>query len=195
MPVKPLFDDQELLIRVAKRDERAFRMIYDRYRSRVYTFSLHLLQSHQQAEDVLQEVFLTLWNLGDRAASIRYFSAWLRVATRNRCLNVLRHRLVEERTENHARRGVEESHNETDELILLNDSRRLIDEAVATLPKQQRLVYRLCQQGLDHEEVARRLKVSPLTVKSHLQHAIRALRKKLGPQTGLGILLLLMQLR
>src|SRR6202012_6094203 len=116
MSVKPLFDERTLLARMGRRDERAFRQLYDAHRKKVYTFSLRMLQSPELAEEVLQEVFIKFWNLKATASTIRSAEAWLRTATSNTALNVLRKKEVETRADAYLRATWEEAHNETEEL-------------------------------------------------------------------------------
>lgn len=195
MSVKPLFNDQELLARMAQRDERAFRLLYDHYRKRVYTFSLRMLRSAELAEEVMQEIFTGLWNLKD-TTDITNLEAYLRTATRNRSLNILRRIALEKRADEKLSNSWQEGHNETEDLILLNEARKILSEGIDRLPKQQKLVYQLCQQqGRKCDDVARQLDLSPLTVKSHLQQATRALRKYMGQYADLAILLIVFRLK
>jgi RNA polymerase sigma-70 factor (ECF subfamily) len=196
MSVKPLFNDQELLARMARRDEHAFRLLYDHYRKWVYTYALRMLQSPELAEEVMQEIFAQLWSIKDNAEGITNLEAYLRTSTRNRSLNILRRLSLEKRTQNKLTGDWQEDHNETEELILLHDARKILNEGVSLLPQQQQRVYQLCQQqGLGCEEAARQLDISPLTVKSHLQLAIRTLRKYMNSHGDLAMLLIIFGLK
>jgi RNA polymerase sigma-70 factor (ECF subfamily) len=196
MKVKAIYDEHDLLIRLSKQDEKAFRQLYDNYRQKVYTFALRMLSSPEQAEEVMQETFLRLWKIKEKAADIKTLEAYLKATSRNLSLNQIRRREIEARADEHLTRSWQEMHNNTEELILINDSRKLLDQGMASLPARQKLVYQLCQQqGLSCEEAAAQLNLSPLTVKSHLQRAIRFLRDYLGKHPDMAVLFILYGLR
>src|ERR1700744_5794873 len=90
MKVKPLFNDDELLARMANREERAFRLIYQQYHQTVYRFAFLYLRNPADAEEVVQETFLKLWLTGERAAEIGQLNKYLRTIAANRSLDLLR---------------------------------------------------------------------------------------------------------
>jgi RNA polymerase sigma-70 factor (family 1) len=191
----PLFDDLDLLKKVAGGDERAFEIIYKRYTKKVYAFALKILHSPSLAEEVAQEVMLKLWRMGAALTSINNLESYLRTSSRNLSLNLLRRQEVESRANAHLGIAWEEENNETVELVLLNDTRRILDDAVALLPHQQREVYKLChQQGLKYDEVAEKLNLAPSTVATHMKLALKFLRSYLRKHTDLAVLLLLFKL-
>lgn len=190
-----MFDDQELLKRVAKGDERAFEIIYYHYSRKIYFFSLRTLQSPILAEEVVQEVMLKLWRMGALLNDINHLERYLKTASRNASLNLLRRQEIERRANDLVGISWDEANNETEELLLLNDTRRLLEEAIALLPPQQQEVYRLChQQGLKYEEVAQKLHLAPTTVATHMKLALRFLRSYLQKHTDVTIMAILFKL-
>ncbi|MNE52386.1 ECF RNA polymerase sigma factor SigE [compost metagenome] len=154
-----------------------------------------MLGSEVLAEEVMQEVFLTFWRMGDELLVIRNAEAYLRTLTKNRCLNVLRRVVLETKADRELTKNYVEYHNETEESILLNDTKNLINAAIELLPKQQREVYVLCQNnGLKYEEVAKLLGISVNTVKTHMKRALAAVRAYVEANTDVGIILILLKL-
>ncbi len=195
MTSTPLFDDRELLKRVAGGDERAFDLIYHAYSKKVYLFAFKVLRSNTLAEEVVQEVMLKIWRMGSELPKINNLEAYLRTSSRNVSLNVLRRQEVESRANNYLRSHWDEEHNDTEELVLLNDTRKILDDGIALLPLQQREVYKLChQQGLKYEEVAQKLNLAPSTVATHMKLALRFLRVYLQNHTDLAALLIIFKL-
>ena len=187
--------ERELLTKIAVRDESAFRTIYDLYHKKIYTFSLRLLKSKQMAEEVVQESFLKIWLMGDSIEKISNIEAYLVTLARNRSLDALRaqQRIITADLAN-SNRWTEE-HNETEESIFLKDTKELLQTGINLLPPQQKLVYQLChQEGLKYEEVAEKLNLSPLTVKTHMQHALRFLRTYVVKNGDLAIAFLLLKI-
>lgn len=193
-PVKKVWPDEAaLLARIAVRDEGAFRVIFDRYRKRLYTFALKVLRSETLAEEVVQETFVKIWLMGDPLKNIKNLESYLVKAARNKSIDMLR---VQSRHEKLQIAGaVSEVHNETEEQVLLNDTRALIHNAIQQLPRQQRAVYELCHiEGLKYEEAAERLHISPLTVKTHMQQALKNLRTLLGNHPELALVIYILKL-
>ncbi len=118
---------------------------------------------------------------------------------RNRCYNQLRQLRREAGKNKLAAAYWQEGCNETEESILLNDARNLLEEAIARLPAQQREVYNLCQiQGLKYEEAASKLNISVLTVQSYMKIALRSVRNTMRHTmrnyTGVTVILTILKL-
>ncbi|WP_300600912.1 RNA polymerase sigma-70 factor [Niabella sp.] len=187
--------ENELLLRISHGDQDAFKAVYDRFHEQVYTFSLWYLKSETEAEEVVQEVFLKLWQLGAGCANIEHLAAFLRTLTRNRSLDILRSRARKHRADTALAANRQVTHNDTEEQVLLNDAKKILEEAINLLPEQQKRVYRLCgQQGLKNDEVAKQLNLSPLTVRTHMKLALRSLRAHLVKHTDAVMILLLLKL-
>ncbi|MDH7460269.1 RNA polymerase sigma-70 factor [Chitinophagaceae bacterium 26-R-25] len=172
-------DEAYLLTLIASGDEAAFREIYDRYRNMVFAYAFKICSHQESAEDILLSVFLKIWQHPD-ASSITNLKAYLQTITRNATFNVLRDRDIEARAYRMISQTKTDEHNETDERILAADIKKIIDDAIKLLPPQQKLVYTLCKEdGLRHDEIAEKLSLSVLTVKTHLKLALRFLKEYL----------------
>ena len=175
-------------------NEQEFRELFNSYRVKVYGYALKILKSETEAEDVLQDVFLKLW-LHENIGEIENFEGYIKVMTRNHVFKVLRRQNLECATQNLLKAEWTESHNETEESLLLNDSQLILKEAIEQLPPKQKLVYNLCKiQGLKYEAAAKVLSISPLTVKTHMQHSLRFLRNYLTKHTDIAIMLLIFRI-
>lgn len=195
MATKLLFNEAELLQKVAEGNEQAFRIIYDQYKKRIYHYAMGILHSEIYAEEVMQEVFLKIWLMGEAAQNISNLNAYLKTLTRNRSLDTLRKVIVDQKFGQQITRNYSESHNETEESILLNDTRILLNNAISRLPPQQKEVYLLCQNdGLKYEEVAARLNISVNTVKTHMKRALASVRSEISKHTDIVAILILLKL-
>lgn len=190
-----LSDERKLLAKVAKGDHRAFRAIYDRYYNRIYGYGLQLLKSDILAEEMVQYAFLKIWVLGDGLEKINNLESFLVTISRNHALDMLRRRKLEVRARHENSKDWSESHNDTEEEIMLNDTRRILDEAIELLAPQQKRVFQLCrQQGLKYEEAAKELNLSPATVHSYMKSALSALRKHLAHHKDIAVMLIVLKL-
>lgn len=120
------FEDQNLLIQVAKGNERAFDVLYRMYSKIVYSFAFRILRSEELAEEVMQETLLKLWMLGEESANIENFNGYMRTAARNASLNLLRRQEIERRALNNLSAGQEDVHRETEERVLLNEAQVML---------------------------------------------------------------------
>lgn len=187
--------ERELLERIAVRDELAFGTIYYQYHKKIYTFSLRLLKSKQMAEEVVQESFLKIWLMGDALNKISNIEAYLVTLARNRSLDALRKQQRDAKAGFTNAKLWTEEHNDTEESIILNDTKELLQAGIELLPPQQKLVYQLChQEGLKYEEAAEKLNLSPLTVKTHMQHALRFLRAHIVKNSDIAVTILLLKI-
>lgn len=195
MALKPLHNERELLAQIAEGNERAFKIIYESYRKQMYSSALRLLKSEQLAEEILQEVFLKVWTLNVKLLQIRHLESYLITLTRNRSLNVLRRIALEHTSEKELAIDWAEEHNETEERILLDDFHRILNAGIAELPAKQRQVYQLCyQEAYKYEQVADQLNISPLTVKTHMQQALKFLRAYVRKHSDLAVVLILLKI-
>lgn len=188
-------DEKSLLHQISIGDAHAFSIIFHRYSPKVYHYALKIIKSENLAEEIAQEVFVKIWKLEEQLNEIKNLDAYLNVLTKNHTLKVLRRIALETKTSRMMRDDFKEDHNETEEYIIFKDSEKILNQAIEKLPAQQKLVYMLChQEGLKYEEVAERLNISKLTVKTHMQHALRFLRNYVSTHTDIGIVVILMTL-
>lgn len=195
MSVSPIENESELLVKVAHGDQHAFRIIYDRYGKKVYTYALQLLHSEVEAEEMMQEVFLKIWLMGKGISEISNLEAYLRTLTKNRSLNVLRRMVLEGKIEKALGLQWREESSETEDEILISDVRNVLNKAIDLLPQQQKQVYLLCQQeGLKYEEAAERLNLSPMTVQTHMKRALKSVRTYVKANTDIAVILVVFKL-
>lgn len=182
-----------LLNKISNGDKEAFHIIFNSYRQKVYSYALKIIKCKATAEDIVHDVFLKIWthkNLNE----INHLESYLKIVSRNTTLKVLRRQSLEVHTSNELSRSWQETHNETEEIIILNDFSKILNQAIDSLPNQQRLVYNLCrEEGLKYAEAAERLSLSPLTVKTHMQLALRFLKNYLSKHSDVVTFLILSQ--
>jgi RNA polymerase sigma-70 factor (ECF subfamily) len=182
-------EEAELLRALARGDESAFARIYDRYSPILLGLLLRILRSRAEAEDVLQEVFLQVWQ---RAHSFdaergRAFT-WLVTLARSRAIDRLRSVGSRERA---ARASAEEALPESepaewaDNAAIRSERAEAVRAALAELPEEQRQVLMLAYiEGMSQSEIAA-AKNQPLgTVKTRTRSALRKLSDSLRTRLG-----------
>jgi RNA polymerase sigma-70 factor (ECF subfamily) len=174
---KELHNEKYLLLQVADGSHRAFRELFDAYNSKLYNYAFKIIQSEMLAEEAVQEVFMKIWINRAHLDQIDNFGGYIRVMARNQTLQILKRLALESHCLTMNNKDWTELHKETENHINYNDTKRLLDKAVNTLPPQQKLIYTLCRlEGMKHKEVASRLSISHLTVKAHLRQAVHTVK-------------------
>lgn len=175
-------------------DEHAFGILYEQYHKKIYVFALQILNAQTFAEEVMQVTMLKLWQMGNALTTINNLDAYLKTIAKNTAYNMLRRLKLEQSASEMMSSDWTENHNDTEEQIILNDTKKILEEAIAALPPQQRLVYQLChQEGLKYEEVAEKLNLSPLSVQTYMKLALRFLRNYVSKRTDIGALLIILK--
>jgi RNA polymerase sigma-70 factor (family 1) len=192
MHIKSTESDEHLLARVAKGDEYAFKVIFDRYHRKIYAYALRILASPVQAEEVMQETLLKLWLQGSKLSAVNNLQNYLITISSNKAISILRRRKLELA----ARKAMDgvwtETHNDTIEQILLNDSKKVVQEALMLLPDNQRAVYELCHiDGLTYKQAAQQLGLSPLSVQTYMKKALKFMREYVSIHTDIIALLII----
>ena len=189
--------ERSLLRRLRDRDERAFRELVSAHRDRVYNITFRMLGNRAEAEDVAQEVFITVFKTIDTFREESKFSTWLyRVAvnhSKNRIKYLSRRqdRNQDELDETNANGTSADSPisapvpSAPDRALEGAQMEKLLQEAIATLDEDQRVVVVLRDvEDLSIEEICDITGLPDGTVKSRLHRARLALRKKLQRHVG-----------
>jgi RNA polymerase sigma-70 factor (ECF subfamily) len=172
-------DDQSLLLRVARRDVRAFEALYDRYGRAVYSLALGLLHDAQAAEEVAQDVFLAIWR------SARDFDPQ-RGQARPWILSMAHHKSVDALRRRRLRAAEALSATAVGDEDVAADAMRAAEarhvrEVLAALPHAQREAIALAYyEGYTQQEIADRLGIPLGTVKTRVRDGLLRLRDLLG---------------
>jgi RNA polymerase sigma-70 factor, Bacteroides expansion family 1 len=179
-------DERALMARLSAGDGAAFTTLFERYYDALCAFAAGFLTSRAEAEEIVEDVFVRVWELRERLEVRDSMKSYLYAATRNRALNQLRRERLEWRWVNDETmcRDVPEAarteHGIDDELYAA-DFARAIDVAVDRLPPRCRQVFLLHRQhGLTYSEIAVALGISPKTVENQLGRALKQLRTLLA---------------
>jgi RNA polymerase sigma-70 factor (ECF subfamily) len=176
-------NDVALLRQVADRRPEALAVLYDRYAATLLALGKRILGSLADAEEVLQEVFLHVWNHAGRYDAGRSsVSTWLTLIARSRAIDRLRTRKVVERThETSAQENpVEHASPEGVETVFVHERRERVQREMGKLPEEQRQVLEMAfYEGLSQSEIAARADLPLGTVKTRTLLAMKKLRNGL----------------
>jgi len=173
-------DEKLILARTARGDQQAFGVLFNFYKNKVYGYALAILQTNSAAEEIVQDVFIKLWIRRQHLATIDNFGGFLRTIAKNETLNALKKIAVEQKNYQLANQTNTDIDSATENEIQFRETKKLLDEAINKLPPQQKLIYNLCHmEGLKQKDVAEKLSLSPLTVKTHLRDAVKSIKNYL----------------
>jgi RNA polymerase sigma-70 factor (ECF subfamily) len=165
---------------VSKGNEHAFAQLFNKYSDKLYSFVVSISGSNQVAEDVVQDVFLKIWQKGHELNEIENFHSYLFKMARNHVLNIMKRMAKETLILSETAYEFSGRKQETFRDIEFKDTQHYYRKAIEKLPPQQKLVFIMSREkGLNQQEIAKNLNISIPTVKSHMTQALRFLRKKL----------------
>lgn len=179
--------DEALVILLKKDNEKAFLEIYDRYKNQLASPLVRLLHSQELAEEVLQDVFIMLWEKRSDMDESKSVPAYLYRSAVNKTKNIFRKIANDNRLREEFLYHFNASNkNPVEEWLEGKEVKQLLDNLLDRLPPQQRKVYMLCKlDGLSYKEVSEQLKISVTTVNSHIRNANIFLRGELKNQSEL----------
>lgn len=172
--------DSKLLYRLKEGDRDAFDTVYWRYSPKVYNTVLYLLNDSDTAEDIVQELFLTIWEKRRQIQPELNFEAYIATIARNLAYNYVRksfhnNQSVEDINESNLITNSDEGAIEAESL------REYIFNVISSFPEMRRKVFIMSRfENLSHAEIAEKLTISERTVAVHIYHALKELRNGAG---------------
>ena len=191
VPAQPSDPDEDLLVRVGGRDKSAFEAFYDRYERRAFSLAYRIVGDRAQAEDVVQEAFLSIWKNAGRYDSTRGSAGgWALGIVRNRAIDHLRSKASRTPDLDHdddATLENRESALRTEELAVQRETGREIRSRLVELPENQSKVISLAfYGGFSQTEISDLLELPLGTVKGRMRLGMEKLRSELGSYKGEG---------
>ena len=161
--------EQELISHLKLGDIQAFDELYWKYQKAVYQNIFKLIKDSDATEDILQEVFIGLWEKKDNIDPDRSVGGWLFVSSYNRSINALKKKLRESLA---LKNFQQQEISATDEQDISDLQLQVLEKAMDQLSPQKRRVFELCKmKGKSYEETASEMHISKHTVKEYLSEA------------------------
>ena len=172
--------DEELVDLLRQHDEVAFSILYERYWILLFRHANHMLKDESLAQDVLQEVFISLWSNASFLKPQTNLTAYLYKATRNRVLNILAQDKLRDEHLQHFLLFMEQKVIIPDEKLREKELMSILETELKDLPDKMREVFELSRiEQLSHQEIAEKLNITKHTVKSQINNVLKRLRNRL----------------
>jgi RNA polymerase sigma-70 factor (family 1) len=174
--------DNDLISLLKESDHSAYNEIYHRYFQLIFTHAYKKLRDEEQAKDVVQDVFATLWFNRENNLPHTNLAGYLYTAVRNKIFDLFAHQRVRskyiESLNNYLNSGYTAP---TDHLIRENQLKAYIEKEIQALSPKMRKIFEMSRkENLTHKEIAEKLGTSENNVSTQITTALRILRTKLG---------------
>ena len=184
--------EPELVQRLKKADEEAFRIVYDTYKSKMYWYCLKFVKSSSLAEEIVQDVFVKLWENKESLYPGTCLGAYLHTIAKHKVLNYLKKEALNAAYKKEQILSSSEIDTQTESGLDYANYLEIANVAITKLPQQRQIIFKMSRQDeMSNQEIALALGISKNTVKVQLVKALKSLRNSLGIKSKLTSLLLL----
>jgi RNA polymerase sigma-70 factor (ECF subfamily) len=184
--------DGNLIARFRNGDMEAFRKIYDTFCGPLYRFAYSYLKDSFEAEEIVQDVFLKVWEKRDEVDEHKSIKSYLYRITVNKVFNELKHRVVKQKYEQHAINFNHETGETPESAIQFQELNKKLELLLTQLPEQQRNIFIMSRwKGLSNAEIAESLNLSIRTVENQIYRAAKFIKLHLNDHYPIVVLLII----
>ena len=185
------YTDHQLLELLKIRDEAAFTEIYNRYAPKILYQMRQMLREPEAAQDLTQELFITIWNKSGNIRTGANLAGYLYVAAQNSVLYYMR----SGKSKSDYLTSLANYHDEIAEELVddvdLEKMYALINKEIASLPPKMKVIFELSRKpGLSYRDIAAQLGIAENTVKKQVSNALNLIRGKVGKHGSSGLILI-----
>jgi RNA polymerase sigma-70 factor, ECF subfamily len=182
--------NNDLIKLLKKGDMLAFDAVYERYCKRMYGFVIRYIKQEEDAEEIVQEVFLKIWESRKKIDTYLSFDSFIFTIAYNTTISLLRKRVNEKKYLEYLqlRQQITNADEIIDEIHFKQIKEQLKSSLNQLTPRQREIFLLSREEGFTHEEIAKRLNISSNTVKNHLVTTLAFLRSKIDKSMIVGVL-------
>lgn len=162
-------------------EEAAFEALYDRYFYVVYKTAYRLLNSEKRAEDLAQDVFVTLWEKRHKYAhtEIDDVRAYIRGISRNRAIDAIKKSVREQQVKERPQGRTQDGEDTTTQYLNQVEMEMIFHETMTLLPEPRKQIYQMAYDGVSHKDIAERFNLSLNAVRLHMVAANKLIRSRI----------------
>jgi len=182
--------DERIIKQIKKGDKQSFRAIYEHYFNALTAFGYKYVQDQYTVEDMVQEVFVSLWQARSNFDHMNALKSFLYTSVRNKCLNHIKHQAVKQKHHGALLSNLESEQYFEGHVIEEETFNQLFAE-IRKLPDAAQEIMLLALNGLKNQEIADELRVSVNTVKTQKKISYARLKEALGPAMNTILILMI----
>jgi RNA polymerase sigma-70 factor (ECF subfamily) len=172
------YSDLGLVTLIQKGIKAAYQELFERYAPRIYKFSLSYLKNEQDAEGLVQDVFLKIWEKREKLDSTKNIKAFIFKIAINTIYDLIRRKNIEHAFRDFTQVQENQQSDTTWHAVIWEEMQINLDELIKKMPEQRRRIFQLSREkGLSNDEIAKELNLSKRTVENQLYRAIAFLKK------------------
>ena len=176
-------EEKDYIIELKKGSFSAFDHIFSSYKERLYAFAVGYLKVSDDAQELVQEVFVKVWENRETIDETRSFNSYLFTISKNTILNYFRKKAIEQSYIGYIKQNTHLTYNKAEEELEYEELLKKANIVIEQLPHRQKEIYRLSREkGLSNEEIAWKLHISKKTVENQVTLAMKFLRNQLGQE-------------
>jgi RNA polymerase sigma-70 factor (ECF subfamily) len=177
-----ILSDCELVTLLKAGDNQAYAVIYDRYKVLMFRHACNKIYDIDEAQDVLQDVFLSLWNKRADISESENLAGYIYTSIRNKTLKLIAHHKIKTNYVESMLLFAETGGSvAADHLVRERQFSELIEREIAALPLEMRKIFVMSRKGhLKNKDIAVKLELSEHTVATQIKRALKILRRRLG---------------
>lgn len=179
IPPQDIACEPGLQEKLANGDRDAFAWVYKNYCKRIYNYVLIITGDETTSEDIVQDVFIKLWRYKDNIKGVENFNAYLYMLARNHTMDILKGNSKREKLLKEYATDLPVVTGAADELVYFKETQQLVKKTIDDLPKQQRIVFELREQGLKRPAIASHLGRTEFSIKGHINRMLNYFKDRL----------------
>ncbi len=173
-------DETNLIRRLKQDDEKAFNILFYQHHARVYNLARSFLRYKEDAEEIVQIVFIALWENRSRIDEDQSLSAYILTIARHWIYNTIKKSIYRHGYLEHLQTQNKSLEYVTEDVVLFNELNSIVDKLTNELPPKRSEIFRLSRnEGLSYREIANRLSITESTVNTQLTKALDYVRKNI----------------
>lgn len=193
---KKSYNEKLLVKQLMAGNDKAFKKLFDTYRDDVYAYSKSMLKMKVLAEEIVQDVFLKIWQHRERLNSDLSFKSYVFTITRNLTFNLISKVANNRKLKEEVFYVSQKLHSPIEDKITESDYEIIKIQAIEQLPPKRKIIFEMSRnEGMSYDEISKELNISISTVKSQMSKALATIRDFLQKHGDVTLLITLLSSR
>ncbi len=182
--------EKNIMNDISNGDVKAFEDLFKTFFPELSFYAIRFVEDMETAEEIIQDIFFNIWENRAKLKINTSIKSYLYTTVRNTCLNLIKHKKVENKYREHFSRKLQSDELDESKWIETSDLQEKISDAINKLPEKRQIIFKMSRfEELSYKEIASKLDISVKTVENQMGSALKFLREELKDYLPLLILL------